>query len=132
MPSDEYSSFGKGALKLKGGGGKVKKHKKKKDKGSDLQKALSTGEASGERRDSDAGADQLEKRTKSRSPVEADDDDGDDSVVRQKTEAERRFEEAKRKKVGDFPLQTRLFRHGSYTDAPCPAFGDVQVRGRAA
>lgn len=97
MPSDEYSSFGKGALKLKGGGGKVKKHKKK-DKGSDLEKALSAGQASGARRDSDAAADQVEERTKSGSPAEAE-DDGEGAVVRQKTEAERRFEEAKRKKV---------------------------------
>jgi protein FAM32A len=98
MPSDEYSSFGKGALKLKGGGGKVKKQKKKKDKGSDLEKALSTREASGEPRDSDAGEKQLEKRTRSRSPVEADGDD-EQGPARQKTEAERRFEEAKKKKV---------------------------------
>ncbi|OIW29789.1 DUF1754-domain-containing protein [Coniochaeta ligniaria NRRL 30616] len=97
MPSDEYSSFGKGALKLKGGGGKVKKHKKKKDKVSDLEKALSTGETSGEHRDGVIGEKQVEKRTKSRSPVE--DDEAEEGPVRQKTEAERRFEEAKKKKL---------------------------------
>jgi len=100
MPSDEYSSFGKGALKLKGGGGgKVKKHKKKKDKGSDLEKALSTGEPSAERRDIDAGDKQAEKRAKSGSPVELHDDDDEEGPARQKTEAERRFEEARKKKV---------------------------------
>lgn len=97
MPSDEYTVFGKGALKLKGGGGKVKKHKKKKDKGSDLEKALSTGETSGDHRDGDAGEKEIEKRVKSKSPVEA--DDVEEGPVRQKTEAERRFEEAKKKKV---------------------------------
>lgn len=101
MPSDEYSSFGKGPLKLKGGGGKVKKHKKKKDKVPDLEKALSTGETtSGEPRDSDAGEKQIEQRKKSKSPVQ-EDDDNEEGPVRQKTEAERRFEEARKKKVSD-------------------------------
>lgn len=99
MPSDEYSSFGKGPLKLKGGGGKVKKHKKKKDKVPDLEKALSTGETtSGEPRDSDAGEKQIEQRKKSKSPVQ-EDDDNEEGPVRQKTEAERRFEEARKKKL---------------------------------
>lgn len=102
MPSDEYSSFGKGALKLKGGGGKVKKHKKKKDKGSsDLEKALSTGETSAEHQDGDAVEKQDIKRSKSKSPV-PEEEVNEAPVVRQKTEAERRFEEAKRKKVSAF------------------------------
>jgi protein FAM32A len=116
MPSDDYSSFGKGALKLKGGGGKVKKHKKKKDKGSDLEKALSTGEepSGSKRRDSEnAGDKQIERRTgsRSRSPVEQHDDE--EAPVRPKTEAERRFEEAKKRKVRSLRLP-----HTASLDSP--------------
>jgi protein FAM32A len=98
MPSDEYSSFGKGALKLKGVGGKVKKNKKKdKKQPSDLEKNLSTGESS-----SRAVSEPKEDRQLSRRPTPgAEDGPGGDEAapVRYKTEAERRFDEAKRKKV---------------------------------
>jgi len=108
MPSDDYASFGGGALKLKGA--KVKKHKKKrKDKGSDLEKALSTGETSSrtggegperERRDREDGEEGKELRSRSSSHgEEKEESDGGDANVSYKTEAERRFEEAKRKKV---------------------------------
>ncbi|KAB5563192.1 hypothetical protein GE09DRAFT_1111339 [Coniochaeta sp. 2T2.1] len=102
MPSDEYSSFGKGALKLKGAGGgsKVKRHKKKKDKGapSDLEKNLSTGGG-------EAGEEKqiVAKRKRSKSPGAAAEEEAghesDEGPVRQKTEAERRFEEAKKRKL---------------------------------
>lgn len=135
MPTDEYSSYGGGALKLKGGGGKVKKHKKKKDKASDLEKALSTGEPSSQAA-SKAKDEQLAKRTSSGSPAGGDEhhsgDQGDRPVVRQKTEAERRFEEAKRKKVSYifFFVLCSFCCPVSLTE--CVAFGDVQVRCWAA
>jgi protein FAM32A len=97
MPSDEYSSFGKGALKLKGvGGGKVKKHKKKEKKNSpDLERALATatGEPSSQQ---PLSADK--RRSESLAGHDGDDED-EAPVVSHKTEAERRFEEARRKKV---------------------------------
>lgn len=111
MPSDDYSAFSGGALKLKGG--KVKKHKKKKDKGSSLEKALSTG-------DGNAAADE-EDLTK---PVHGDDASpapeavGDAEVMEagpehdgdmERTETEKRFLEAKRKKVRARPSHVPFF-----------------------
>lgn len=109
MPSDDYASFGGGgALKLKGA--KVKKHKKKrKDKGSDLEKALSTGETSsrtggegpqveGRDKEEDEGGKEIRSRDSSHGE-EKEESEGGDANVNYKTEAERRFEEAKRKKV---------------------------------
>lgn len=106
MPSDDYTSVVGGSLKLKGG--KIKKHKKKKasDKGgSDLEKALDTG---GRRAKSTTPA--LEAEEETRSPLALSRRDKDDHQEREeeeddqpptayKTEAERRFEEARRKKV---------------------------------
>lgn len=115
MPSDEYASFGGGgALKLKGA--KVKKHKKKKDKVSDLERALSTGETSSSPRAGGSAKPETEEpgregedgkevvRSRDGSShgeggKEEEDEDQRDSAVSYKTEAERRFEEAKRKKV---------------------------------
>jgi protein FAM32A len=100
MPADDYTSFsGGGALKLKGG--RVSKGKKKKSKEkqpSDLERALCTGEssktkerASSEKRDKDADKD-------ADKPAE-DEADAREPVDEYKTEAERRHEEYKRKKV---------------------------------
>ena len=100
MPSDEYASVGGGgALRLKGG--KVKKHKKKKDKGSDLEKNLSTGESSKDlevvkKRKSEEAEDDEATRAK---PSEEPEEEEDSVPQHRKTEAERRFEEARRKKV---------------------------------
>jgi protein FAM32A len=129
MPSEEYSSFGKGALKLKGGGSKVKKHKKKKkDTGSDLEKALSTGEPSSRENGQDAGnavEKKRSKRTDSASPGAEDrQSDGEAPAVRQKTEAELRFEEAKKKKVSIYALYSEKY---SVADFCYLALGDVQV-----
>lgn len=108
MPADEYKSFGSGALKLKGvSGSKVKKSKKKKQQ-SDLEKNLSTGEAASTSSSLVKAEDRTEEgKQLRRSPSGAEDgDSGGDAAptaVRQfKTEAERRFEEARRKKVSPF------------------------------
>lgn len=77
MPSEEYKSAGGGALRIKGA--KVKKHKKKKDKTA-LEKNLT--EPKKER--SQEKEEEVEEAEPSRS---------------NKTEAERRFEEARRKRL---------------------------------
>jgi hypothetical protein len=89
MPDDEYASVGGGGtLKLKGS--KVKKHKKKKEKGTDLEKALETG---GEKT---SASDRAENRDKKQ--LEEENDEEEEPVI-YKTEAEQRFAEVKRKKV---------------------------------
>lgn len=76
MPSDEYKSAGGGALRIKGA--KVKKHKKKKDK-SALEKNLA--------------------EPKKEEPQEKDEDEEAEPSTSRKTEAERRFEEARKKRL---------------------------------
>jgi len=111
MPSDEYASVSTGgALKLKGA--KVKKHKKKKNKDrgeTDLEKNLATGGR--EKRSPTPSIPAADKELLSTDKDVAREDDivgggggggdGDDSDApgTYKTEAERRFEEAKRRKV---------------------------------
>lgn len=107
MASGEYSTYGGGALRLKGT--KVKKHnKKKKDKESGLEKALSTGESSSrpdddrleEARQDKEDGDGKETRSRGRSyGGEKSEGEGGDAPVTYKTESERRFAEARRKKV---------------------------------
>lgn len=81
MPSEEYKSAGGGALRIKGA--KVKKHKKKKDK-SALEKNLAEPKKE-ESQDKDEEKEEVEEEEEpSRS---------------HKTEAERRFEEARRKRL---------------------------------
>lgn len=106
MPSDEYASAGGGALRIKGA--KVKKHKKKKAR-SDLEKNLSTGEPSSSTSSSkkdpaaeqDAGEDapQQQQGDEELEKARRDGDDGGPSSKSRKTEAERRFEEVRRKKL---------------------------------
>ncbi|KAI0129383.1 DUF1754-domain-containing protein [Hypoxylon sp. NC0597] len=86
MPADEYASVGGGgSLKLKGG--KVQKtKKKKKTKTLNLERALS------------AEGDSSTKEV-ARSRLDDGKDEGDEDIVEQKTEAERRYEEANRKKM---------------------------------
>ncbi|OTA84955.1 hypothetical protein M434DRAFT_400278 [Hypoxylon sp. CO27-5] len=86
MPADEYASVGGGgALKLKGG--KVQKtKKKKKTKTLNLERALST--------EDDSSAEEV-----ARSRLDDGKDEGGVDVVERKTEAERRHEEANRKKM---------------------------------
>ncbi|KAI1464631.1 DUF1754-domain-containing protein [Daldinia caldariorum] len=92
MPADDYvTAAGTGALKLKGG--KIQKtKKKKKTKTPNLEHSLTPGESSNSKlKDVD---DPRERDTK-----DAEDGDGDGDVVEHKTEAERRYEEANRKKM---------------------------------
>lgn len=94
MPSDDYAPIGGGgALKLKGA--KVSKKKKKSKEKADLAKNLADGEGT---------------VAKTKSPATNDNDDGeaekrsegeDDAMLgSRKTEAEKRYEEVKRKRVG--------------------------------
>ncbi|KAI1776004.1 DUF1754-domain-containing protein [Hypoxylon cercidicola] len=83
MPADDYASVGGGgALKLKGG--KVQKTKKKKSKVSSLERSLSV--------------DATSKETESTPRGDSKDVD-EEAVTEHKTEAERRHEEANRKKM---------------------------------
>ncbi|KXX78076.1 Protein FAM32A [Madurella mycetomatis] len=120
MPSDEYSSISRGPLKLKGVAGITKK-KKKKDKTratTDLEKNLSTGEGG-----DDSGSNTLAppksrddggtkrtspesepgKQLQKRNPDEAENEEEDT-----KTEAERRFAEAKRKRLKELTESGRI------------------------
>lgn len=101
MGSDDYQAIGRGALKLKGA--KVSKKKKKAAK-SDLEKNLSAGDDSAlVQKDSDDTS--KRSRDKKKSPVDEDrskDDEEDkheDEPVVLKTESERRYEEARKKRV---------------------------------
>ena len=109
MPSDDYTSVARGPLKLKGvvAGGKVKKHKKKsnKDKKTDLEKNLSTGDDNNTKDDDENKQLQVREgsteegnkaQTRTSQSQERDEEQKDDET---KTEAERRFLEAKRKRV---------------------------------
>lgn len=82
MPSDEYKSAGGGALRIKGA--KVKKHKKKKDK-SALEKNLA-----------EPKKEEPQDKEGSQEAEEAQEDEPSRS---HKTDAERRFEEARRKRL---------------------------------
>lgn len=89
MPSDDYVSVGGGgALKLKGA--KVHKKKKKKSTKPDLEKNLELG--GGESSSSKA----IAKRDDN---ANDDHEDNGDAPERYKTETERRYEEARKKKV---------------------------------
>ncbi|KAL8288853.1 hypothetical protein RB597_000774 [Gaeumannomyces tritici] len=102
MAGDDYTVAGGGGLRLKGA--KVKKHKKKsKDKSAAadrLDKALSSGDAAAA--DDDAAAKALvvgSAGKESRRKDGGEEDDDGAQPVQYKTEAQRRFEEAKRKKL---------------------------------
>jgi protein FAM32A len=90
MPSDDYAPIGGGgALKLKGAKVTKKKKSRKTDKSSALEKTLAGSSADGT-----APVD------KDKSPAAAAADDaGDRLPLPQKTEAERRHEEVRRKRV---------------------------------
>ncbi|KAL2207662.1 DUF1754-domain-containing protein [Sarocladium strictum] len=83
MPSDDYAPLGGGgALKLKGA--KVDKKKKKKKTKSDLVKNISGPDESSKPKTPDAATEDREQ---------------DDAFVPQKTEAEQRHEEIRRKRL---------------------------------
>lgn len=89
MPSDEYKSAGGGALRIKGA--KVKKNKtKKKEKKSDLEKNLVAG---GSSKDPKIGDEPPEEEVENEAEEDAEPSKG------HKTEAERRFDEARKKKL---------------------------------
>ncbi|KAK4083011.1 uncharacterized protein Triagg1_1901 [Trichoderma aggressivum f. europaeum] len=100
MGSDDYKTIGGGALKLKGA--KVGKKKKKTAK-SDLEKNLSTGNDAALVKRDDHGDD---SRDKKKSPIDDDrhsnedgEDKEEDGPVVLKTESERRYEEARKKRL---------------------------------
>lgn len=96
MPSDDYAVFsGGGILKLKGG--KISKNKKKKkDRPTDLERSLSTGEASASKELEKSSS--SKKRSKDEERVEEEAPE-EEEPVDYKTEAQRRHEEYKKKKV---------------------------------
>ncbi|KXH60349.1 hypothetical protein CNYM01_01631 [Colletotrichum nymphaeae SA-01] len=106
MPLDDYASAVGGGLKLKGAKVTKPKKKKRRDK-TDLEKNLETGDEEGstalvKHREESAGDSKSKSKKKSEDPEEDrtndDDDEGSGRVV-QKTEAERRYEERKRKRL---------------------------------
>ncbi|KAK3997572.1 hypothetical protein QBC44DRAFT_315115 [Cladorrhinum sp. PSN332] len=109
MPSSDYATVARGALKLKGGvpnAAGVPKKKKKKSKSSsttDLEKNLSTGESKSPAAPSPPPPETEPADTTTTATTKQqefnDDDDNDD--LKNKTEAERRFAEVKRKRLKD-------------------------------
>ncbi|KAF4449823.1 hypothetical protein F53441_7018 [Fusarium austroafricanum] len=89
MGSDDYAAVGgSGALKLKGA--KVHKKKKKRSK-TDLEKNLATGNKDEER--------EKKKENKEEEDDELRKDDDEDKPEAQKTEAQKRHEEIKKKRL---------------------------------
>ncbi|CCE28502.1 hypothetical protein E4U22_006948 [Claviceps purpurea] len=92
MPSGEYSTIGSGALKLKGA--KIQKKKKKRKPKADLDKDLAI-----QKREAD-DAQNSDDQGKQRQEQNEDHEDADGEIVEpRKTEAERRYEEVKRKRL---------------------------------
>lgn len=86
MPSDEYKSAGGGALRIKGA--KVKKNKSKKKEKSDLEKNITKRESSKDPKAEDKPEEVMENEGEAAEPFKG-----------HKTEAEQRFEEARKKKL---------------------------------
>lgn len=95
MPSDDYAPVGGGALRIKGA--KVKKHKKKSKK-TDLEKNLSTGESSRSQEEGEA-ADENDSKSPTNKKQKDDEREEEQQPERHKTEAEKRFDEVRRKKL---------------------------------
>ncbi|KAG5969817.1 hypothetical protein E4U58_001065 [Claviceps cyperi] len=92
MPSSEYTTIGSGALKLKGA--KIQKKKKKRKPKVDLEKDLAIQKREAD--DTQNSSDQ----DKQRQEQSEDHEDADGEVLEpRKTEAERRYEEVKRKRL---------------------------------
>ncbi|KAG6151731.1 hypothetical protein E4U35_000837 [Claviceps purpurea] len=92
MPSGEYSTIGSGALKLKGA--KIQKKKKKRKPKADLDKDLAI-----QKREAD-DAQNSDDQGKQRQEQNEDHEDANGEIVEpRKTEAERRYEEVKRKRL---------------------------------
>lgn len=109
MGSDEYAAVGGGgALRLKGA--KIHKKKKKRDK-TDLEKNLDTGNKDEEKR----------KKKKDKQGEEEDEPrhaDDEEKPEVQKTEAQKRHEEIKRKRVST--LQSQLSKQLMLTSSLAP------------
>ncbi|KUI71420.1 Uncharacterized protein C31G5.21 [Cytospora mali] len=93
MPSDEYKSAGGGALRIKGAKVKKNKAKKKEKTKSDLEKNLATT------RESSKDPKTEDELAETAAQDGAGGDGAEPSTKGHKTEAERRFEEARRKKL---------------------------------
>ncbi|KAG6044979.1 hypothetical protein E4U39_002811 [Claviceps sp. Clav50 group G5] len=92
MPSGEYSTIGSGALKLKGA--KIQKKKKKRKPKVDLDKDLAI-----QKREAD-DAQNSDDQDKQRQEQNGGHEDAEGEVLEpRKTEAERRYEEVKRKRL---------------------------------
>lgn len=121
MPLDDYASAVGGGLKLKGAKVTKPKKKKRRDK-TDLEKNLETGgdddgsstalvkhreESTGDDNENTSKSKSKSKKNSKDPEEDRDNDDDDDQGsgrVVQKTEAERRYEERKRKRVCFFFL----------------------------
>ncbi|KAK3296991.1 uncharacterized protein B0H64DRAFT_473157 [Chaetomium fimeti] len=123
MPSDEYAPAARGPLRLKGAAGVTKKKKKKSgksgSKGTDLEKNLSTGgdaavddssaralvlaggEKGGEGSD---GGEEGRERTRE----DGGEGEGEGGEEENKTETERRFAEAKKKRLKELTESGRI------------------------
>lgn len=139
MPSDDYTAFsGGGALKLKGGKVSKSKGKKKKDKtAAELERALSTGDSADNNssRDVEKAAGENKKHRKDpqdedERPAQEEEEDDGDEPVEYKTEAQKRHEEYKRKKVSPLcpreerPLLTLIWYR-------CWSWRSPRARGRS-
>ncbi|KAK4179514.1 hypothetical protein QBC36DRAFT_322357 [Triangularia setosa] len=116
MPSEDYTTAVGGSLKLKGVSHPTikKKKKKSKSKPTDLEKNLSTGGSPAPRADEhtpipdvDDSDKQLQRCSEYQEPPRdyAEEEDGDEPP---KTEAERRFLEAKRKRLKQLTSSGKL------------------------
>jgi len=103
MPSDEYTGAAGGALKLKGG--KIQKSKKKKSKSKDkdvsskLERSSRSTSAVAESKDDNGNV-----AEKAATPATETSDHEEDHTTEYKTEAERRHEEAMKKRVSKMRL----------------------------
>ncbi|RMJ19802.1 hypothetical protein CDV36_000459 [Fusarium kuroshium] len=96
MASDDYTAVGGGgALKLKGS--KVHKKKKKRDKKTDLEKNLDTGKREGPDPDRKKKNKEVVNDDEEQQPREEEEED--DRPQAQKTEAEKRHDEIKKKRL---------------------------------
>ncbi|KAF5678999.1 hypothetical protein FBULB1_430 [Fusarium bulbicola] len=100
MGSDDYAAVGGGgALKLKGA--KIHKKKKKRDK-TDLEKNLDTGNKDEEKR--------MKKKSENGEEQEPHDEDDEDKPEVQKTEAQKRHEEIKKKRAKSSSSRPELLK----------------------
>lgn len=101
MPSSDYSNAVGGGLKLKGAGGGVEKKKKKKKSSSSKKPAEGDSNGAQEAGEQDSA---LQKALAEEVEDQKEKDPGDAEVKEYgKTEAQRRFEERRKKRVSQSP-----------------------------